>query len=111
MDNEIGAVGNFRIVLTTNAYTLANGGATVANGCYSTGGANCDVYKSLIFAKNAYGICPLDGDSFKTIVKKNEGGYGDPLNQIAATVAWKANTTACILNETWMICLISGAKA
>lgn len=111
MDNEIGAVGNFRIVLTTNAYTLANGGATVANGCYSTGAANCDVYKSLVFAKNAYGICPLDGDSFKTIVKKNEGGYGDPLNQIAATVAWKANTTACILNETWMICLISGAKA
>ena len=112
MDNEIGAVGNFRIVLTTEAYTLAAGGGTLGtSGCISAAGAKVDIYKSLIFARDAYGVCPLDGQSFKAIVKKNEGGYADPLNQIAATVGWKANTTACILNETWMICMISGAKA
>ena len=111
MDNEIGAVGNFRIVLTTEAYSLANGGGAIgSSGCITTGGANVDIYNCLVFAKDAYGVCPLDGKNFESIVKKNDGGYSDPLNQIAATVGWKATTTACILNETWMVKIVTGAK-
>ena len=110
LDNEIGAVDNFRIVLTTNAYVAANGGGAKGT-CLSTGGTNLDAYKCLVFAKDAYGVCPLDGENFKTIVKKNEGGYADPLNQIAATVGWKATTTAAILNNAWMVVIETGATA
>ena len=110
MEGEIGAVGGFRIVVTTNASVTANGGGAKGT-CISTGGTNLDAYKFLVFAKNAYGVCPLDGESFKTIVKKNEGGYADPLNQIAATVAWKANTTLALLNPAWMMVVETGATA
>ena len=110
LDNEIGAVDNFRIVLTTNSSVTANGGGAKGT-CISTGGTSLDVYKCLVFAKNAYGVCPLGGDNFKTIVKKNEGGYADPLNQIAATVGWKATTTLALLNPAWMVVLETGAEA
>lgn len=110
LDNEIGAVDNFRIVLTTNASVTANGGGAKGT-CISTGGTNLDAYKCLVFAKDAYGVCPLGEDNFKTIVKKNEGGYADPLNQIAATVGWKATTTLALLNPAWMVVLETGATA
>lgn len=111
MENEIGAISGFRVVVSDLCSVTANGGAAVGTtGCISTGGSNIDVYKSLIFARDAFGVCPLGGKNFETIIQQG-GGVTDPLKQTKATVAWKATITACILNDNWMYRLESGALA
>ena len=64
--------------------------------------ANSGLYKMLIIAKDAYGCASLDSGNYKTIVKK--GGKDclvDPLDQIAATVGWKAWFNCKVLNPKW----------
>jgi N4-gp56 family major capsid protein len=64
---------------------------------------NNDVYATLIFGANAYGVCPLAGNAMENIIKPlGSSGSADPLNQ-RATSGWKAITTTKILNDAWMI--------
>lgn len=99
---EIGAYKNIRFCSTTFAKIFLGGGASTASGHKGTTGKE-DVYATLVFGMNAYGIVPLTGHSFENIVKPlGSGGTADPLNQ-RATSAWKAMTAAIILNDAFMV--------
>lgn len=109
MEDEVGAYKNIRFVSSTNAKVLAGAGAAGTTN-FKNNGANYDVYATLIFAADAYGVCPLSGEAMKTIVKPvGSAGSADPLDQ-RSSVGWKAMTTTKILNESWMIRLESAAS-
>lgn len=101
MPEEIGSLGHIRFILTTEAKVYsAGGGAVGSTGYASSDDTSVDVHTALIFGKNAYGICPLEGEAMKMIY--HPFGHGDdPLEQ-RATQAWKATTDIVILNETFM---------
>ncbi|MFA6204448.1 MAG: N4-gp56 family major capsid protein [Gallionella sp.] len=108
MEDEIGAYKNIRFVSSTNAKVFTGDGA-VGTTTYKNDGANYDVYQTLIFADNAYGVCPLSGEAMNTYVKAlGSAGSADPLEQ-RSTVGWKATTTTQILNDAWMIRIESAA--
>lgn len=107
--SECGAFRNLRFVTTTQAKIFADAGAVKAAGHKSTGGTNEDVYASLVFGMNAYGVVPLSGHALENIVTQ-PGGAGDPLKQ-RATSGWKAMTTAVILNDAFMTRVEHGVTA
>ncbi len=112
MENEIGSIAGVRFVTSTIAKVTANGGNTThVSTLISTGGTNIDVYETLIFGKDAFGVCPLGSKNFETIVKREGGSIADPLNQFAASVGWKATFTCKILNDSWLYRIGSGATA
>lgn len=103
MEDEIGAYKNIRFVTSTNAkiWTAATTASTA--GFKATGGGANDVYATLIFAAEAYGLSPLAGKAMETTVKPlGSAGSADPLDQ-RSTVGWKATTTTTILNQAWML--------
>jgi N4-gp56 family major capsid protein len=105
MEEEIGEIFGVRVLVTTNASIVADaGGTAVTNGLvYTTANTACDVYQTLILAKDAYGIIPLQKGNIENIVKKaQDSGTEDPLNQ-RSTSGWKAYTTAKILNDNYLI--------
>ena len=109
MEDEIGAYKNIRFVSSTNAKIFAGAGAAGTT-VYKNNGANFDVYVTLIFAANAYGVCPLSGEAMKSYVKAlGSAGTADPLEQ-RSTVGWKATTTTKILNDSWMVRIESAAS-
>lgn len=104
MEEEIGEYKGVRFITTTNGGIVPDtGGTAVTNGLvYTTANTSCDIYQTLILAKDAYGIVPLQKGNIENIIKKAmSSGTSDPLNQ-RSTSGWKAYTTAKILNETWM---------
>ena len=112
MDGEIGAVKNLRFCLTTNSKIWGHAGAVIgATGLRSDDATNIDVYATLVFAKNAYGMIPLQKRSIESIVKKvGSAGADDPLNQ-RGTVGWKAVTACKILNDDFMVRIEHGATS
>lgn len=89
--NEAGAYKAIRFLETTNAKVFT-----------AAGSGSVDVYSTLVFGKNAYGVVGLRGQrNIETIVKPLGAG-DDPLNQ-RATVGWKAMATAKILNDAFMV--------
>ena len=109
IEDEIGAYKNIRFVTSTNCRVFANATSVLTAGF--KGATTNDVYATLIFADNAYGICPLSGQAMNTYVKAlGSAGSADPLEQ-RSTVGWKATTTTQILNQTWMIRVESLATA
>ena len=109
MEDEIGAYKNIRFVSSTNAKIFAGAGAA-GTATYKNNGTNYDVYATLIFADNAYGVCPLSGEAMNTYVKAlGSAGSADPLEQ-RSTVGWKATTTTKILNDAWMLRVESAAS-
>ena len=95
--NEIGSYKYIRFIETTMGKVFTGEGA-----------ASADVYGTLIFGKNAYGVVSLRGQkNIETIVKPlGSAGTADPLNQ-RATVGWKAWTITKILNDNFMVRLES----
>lgn len=109
IEDEIGAYKNIRFVSSTNCKIFSGAGAAGTT-VYKNNGANFDVYATLIFADNAYGVCPLSGQAMNTYVKAlGSAGTADPLEQ-RSTVGWKATTTTKILNDSWMIRIESAAS-
>lgn len=108
MPNEVGKYRSIRFVTTTHAKLDVDSGDTTDVATYrSTSSSQTDVYHTLIFGQDAYGIVPLKGGSARTIIHR-AGGTNDPLNQ-RNTIAWKSATTAVILNDYFMyrICTAS----
>jgi N4-gp56 family major capsid protein len=96
MPNEVGAVGEIRFVETTNAKKSVGAGT-----------GTIDVYDTIIFGANAYGITRVSGEALKNIVKPlGSGGSMDPLDQ-RATSGWKAIFVAKILNENFITRIVS----
>lgn len=108
MPTEIGKYRSVRFVTSTNSKIWAGGGAT-GSATYRRTSSLVDVYSCLIFARDAYGIVPLQGGSARTIVHR-AGGNTDPLNQ-RNTVAWKSATTAAILNQNFVYRIECGSLA
>lgn len=109
LEDEIGAYKNIRFISSTNCKIFPGAGAAGTT-VYKNNGANFDVYVTLIFAANAYGVCPLSGEAMQTYVKAlGSAGTADPLEQ-RSTVGWKATTTTKILNDSWMVRIESAAS-
>lgn len=102
-DNEIGAVGNVRFIMSTVVEPWEDATCPAANASFVSGTTYARVYPILVFAKNAYGLVPLKGKDSLTPMVKNPGqpSDSDPLGQ-RGFVSWKAMTTAVILAEEWM---------
>jgi N4-gp56 family major capsid protein len=95
MEGEVGSYSangtKIRFIETTNAKVKAG-----------QGNGSIDVYCTLIFGSNAYGITRISGEAMKNIVKPlGSAGSGDPLDQ-RATSGWKATFVAKILNEDFI---------
>lgn len=95
MEGEVGSYSangtKIRFVETTNAKIKTGAGT-----------GSIDVYCTLIFGANAYGISRVSGEAMKNIVKPlGSGGTEDPLDQ-RATSGWKATFVAKILNEDFI---------
>jgi len=109
IEDEIGAYKNIRFVTSTNCRVFTNATTVLTAGF--KGATTNDVYATLIFADNAYGVCPLTGQAMNTYVKSlGSAGSADPLDQ-RSTVGWKATTTTTILNQAWLIRVESLATA
>jgi N4-gp56 family major capsid protein len=113
-ENEIGAVEQVRYLQSTIFAPFPDaGGAFAGSGTNmrTTSGTNADVYPVLFLGRDAYGIVPLKGkDSLVPMVVNPKPAAGDPLGQ-RGTIAWKAMTTAVILNDAWMARLEVAATA
>lgn len=104
---EVGAYENIRFVESTNARIWAGAGGSSTSVRNTAGSAN--VYATLIFGKEAYGITNLQGNGMKTYIKPlGSGGTADPLDQ-KTTVGWKAYTVCKILNDSFMVRFESAA--
>ena len=101
-ESEIGAIPAVRVrfLLNSNAAKFVGAGQESTTLVNTSGTA--DVYATLIFAMNAFGIVPLRGAALTTHLKaRGTGGTSDPLDQVGTT-GWKAKTTTVILNDNFM---------
>ena len=90
MPDEVGSIGDFRIIESTNAAVVVESAV--------------NVYLSLFMGMDAYATITLRGkESIKTIVKPiGSSGSADPLDQVGS-IGWKAITGCAILNQAWLI--------
>lgn len=109
-DNEIGSYKEIRF-LTSTLYAPfllagASGSTLLTNGGNGTG--NADVYPIIIVGSNAYATVSLAGaDAVTPIVLNPKPSDSDPMAQ-RGHVAFKMYSTACILNDAWMVRLEAG---
>jgi len=81
-----------------NSIVAGSGSTTMVNTS-----SVADVYGTLLFGMNAFGIVPLRGAALTSHLKaRGTGGTSDPLDQVGTT-GWKAKTTTKILNDNFMI--------
>ena len=74
-------------------------------------GGAVDVYASLFFGANAFGVINLDGHSLQSFYKPlGSAGTADPINQ-QQSMGWKVALTAKILNDAFMLRLESAVSA
>jgi N4-gp56 family major capsid protein len=92
MEGEVGKFKEVRFVETTNAKIFAGLGLNGA-----------DVYSTLIFGRDAYGVTRISSEALRNIIKPlGSAGTADPLEQ-RATSGWKATFVAKILNDDFMV--------
>jgi N4-gp56 family major capsid protein len=110
MESEEGSFKGIRFVSTTNAKIWGHGGAAVStSGLKSDNATNVDVYATLVFGQDAYGICPLSSLTSKSIITNKEDA-GSPLH-LYGYVGWKATTVCGILNNSFMYRIEHGVTA
>ncbi len=99
-NGEIGKMFGVRFIESTEAKIFEKAGASSA-----------DVYATVVLGKDAYGVTAINGGGIETIVKQlGSGGTADPLNQ-RATMGWKLNKCAEILDQTRLVRIEHGATA
>lgn len=100
IDGEIGALDEVRFIESTNAKVFT-----------ASGSGGIDVYATLVFAANAYGVSRISGAAMKNIFKPfGSGGSTDPLDQ-RQTSGWKASFVPKILNNAFMVRVETAAAA
>ena len=98
MEGEIGSYGDVRFIESSIAKVYENAGS---------GGA-VNVYKTMIFAQEAYGVTQVNGEALKMYRKPlGSAGAMDALNRYG-TMGWVATFVAKRLNEDFM-CAIEHA--
>lgn len=92
LPGEVGRVGRVRLLETTMAKVkegLGNGGI--------------DVYCTLLFGQNAYGMSRISGKAMENIIKAvGSAGAADPLNQRGSS-GWKMTWGGIILQQLWLL--------
>ena len=92
MPGEVGKMDEVRFVETTYAKVFTAAGA-----------AGIDVYATLVFAADAYGVSRLSGRAMQRISKPlGSAGTADALDQ-RATESWKTWFTTVILQDSAMV--------
>jgi len=92
-DGSIGTLYGVKFWVTDKVNVLVNAGV----------GSVVDVYQSLFFGKDAFGIVGLEGHNLQTIHKAlGSAGTADPLNQ-QGSMGWKVMFTTTILNQAFLI--------
>lgn len=89
---EVGSLEDVRFLVSTNAVKFAAGGA-----------AGIDVYSTIIFGQEWYGITRISGHEVEIITKTPEGNNdntNDPLNQ-RNTMGWKISYVPVILQQNF----------
>jgi N4-gp56 family major capsid protein len=110
MEMEIGSVERVRYITSTIAASFPDAGAVGGTNVYSTTGTNADVYPTLVFARDAYGLVPLKGENSMTpMVVNPKPAAGDPLAQ-RGTVGWKLWHATVILQDAFMLRIESAAS-
>lgn len=108
-ESEYGAIPSVRMRFLMNSNAKKYAGAGQGSTTLVNTSSVADVYATLVFAMNAFGIVPLRGAALTTHLKaRGSGGTSDPLDQIGTT-GWKAKTTTVILNDNFMHRVESGA--
>jgi len=116
MPNELGKYENIRFLSINSAYPWelagVSGTSNLSAGVAPSSAGKADVYPILIFARDAYGIVPLQGEEAVDIKTYNPGQASptDPLGQ-NGFVSWKTWQTAIILNQFYMARLEVAATA
>lgn len=91
MPGEVGKLDEVRFIESTYAKVFSAAGAS-----------GIDVYITLVFGAEAFGVTRLGGHAMEIIDKPlGSGGTSDPLNQ-RATHGWKAWFVTKILNDSFM---------
>lgn len=105
-ENEIGSVGQVRIILTPHLEPFFGAGLATASapGVLANTNGFVDVYASVLLAQDCFAVTPLAGMNSATMAVTNPkmGTPGDELGQ-RGSVAWKMWYAAKILNDNWMI--------
>jgi N4-gp56 family major capsid protein len=66
-------------------------------------GGTVDVYLTLVFGADAFGLVSLAGHNLEAIYKPlGSAGTADPLNQ-QSSMGWKCTFTTKILDQAWMV--------
>lgn len=100
MPGEVGKLDEVRFIETTEAKVYED-----------AGNSGVDVYATLIFGANAYGVTRISGEAMKTIRKQlGSGGTADPLDQ-RSSIGWKASFVTKILDQLNMIKIEHGVTA
>lgn len=95
---EIGELYGVRFIENPRAKVFKGAGAKATG---ATEGA--DVYATLFFGADAYGVTEVEGGGMEHIVKpRGSGGTADPLDQ-RSTVGWKCMRTAEILVTQYLL--------
>ena len=88
--------------LGTDFYTTSNASIQAAAGL-SVAATSADVYQTLIFGKQAYGIVELSALTTDLIYHPaGSSGVFDPLNQLSSQ-GYKFSHTGAILNNSWIV--------
>jgi len=99
-DGSLGTLYGVRFWVTDKAPQFVNAGV----------GSITDVFATLIFGADAYGIVQLGGHNLKTIHKPlGSAGTADPLDQ-QGSMGWKCMFTTKILDNSWMVRIESAAS-
>jgi len=110
-DMEVGSWEEFRFVaMPIMNVTLAGGVAVGATGLVSAGGANVDIYDTIVLAKEAFGHVMLRGRTAikPTLLPATSVNHGNPMGlkgYVGANVWYAAKA----MNENWMVRIRHGA--
>lgn len=100
MPDEVGAMDEVRIIESNNSKVFTGAGAS-----------GVDVYSTIVFGQNFYGVTRISGQALKNIIKPlGSAGSADPLDQ-RATNGWKATFVAVRLNEAFAVRIEHGVAA
>lgn len=101
-ENELGSLEGVRYLYSTIITPWADAGAAYDGSFLSTSDVQNDVYPILFFARDAYGIVPLKGQSsLAPMVVNPKPTDSDPLAQ-RGHISWKSMQACVILNQAWM---------
>lgn len=103
-DGSLGMLYGIKFWETDTAYVWEN----ASDGAGAAGAV--DVFSTLVFGANAYGVVGLEGHNLRSIFKPlGSAGTADALDQ-QQTMGWKAATVAKILNDSFMLRYESAAS-